>query len=269
MRPLLTTSVFRPLRLEADARDALSRRLFAVHGRLFDGVDLDAFRRTVVEPPAHDVRIRVFLDRDGEDVGYLTFQVFHLPGGLRPRVVIRTQAGLLPEYRRYNASFRYLFRECVLHFVSRGFPETYFLATPVHPVPYALACRHLAQVYPRPERPMPARFRAVLAQLNRDLHLGAPVDGRPFARRVGWIVRSSERHRRLLASSPDPWVRFYLRHNPGYANGDGMLVIAPFNLQNGWYGAWNLVRRRVRTTRRALAAWRRPLRGLRAVLGER
>jgi len=268
VRPLLATRAFRPLRLDPDERKALCDRLYAVHRRLFEGVDADAFRRTVVEPPAHDVKIRVFLNRDGDDVGYLTFQVFHLAGGLRPRVVIRTQAGLLPEYRRYNASFRYLFRDCVLHFITRGFPETYFLATPVHPVPYALACRHLAQVFPRPERRTPPRFRAVLADLNRDLHLGPSVDGRPFARKVGWIVRSSESGRRRLESSPDPWVRFYLRHNPGYANGDGMLVIAPFNLQNGWYGTWGLMRRRIRTALRTLAVVRQPVRSLRAVLGQ-
>lgn len=71
--------------------------------------------------------------------------------------VLRTQAGLLPEYRRFNTGFRHLFWECVFHYISRGFPETYFFASAVSPIPYALVCRHLAQVYPQPDRPTPAR----------------------------------------------------------------------------------------------------------------
>ncbi len=95
------------------------------------------------------------------------------------------------------------------------------------------------------------------------------MNGRPYSRRVGWVVRSSEHHRRRLEASKDPWIRFYLNHNPVFQDGDGMLMIVPFNLQNGWHGAWNLVRRRLRGAVRRVAAFVRPLDRMRAALGER
>lgn len=267
MKPLLRGPAIRPRRLDAEARQAFEARLYAIHRRIFDGVDLEAFRRYVIDSWAHETRIRLFRNAAGEDVGYITFQVFLLPGGLRPKRVLKTQAGLLPEYRRYNASFRLLFWECVFHFISRGFPETYFFATPVSPVPYALACRYLKQVYPQPGLRTPARFRDVFARLAERFRPGASVPGHPLSYDAGWIVRASDAHRRRMEASEDPRVRFYLAQNPGYAQGHGMAMLVPFNLQNGWHGAWHLLRRRLRSLLRTRSGLIHPFVLLRAAFG--
>lgn len=265
-RPLSLGPAIRPGRLTADARRAFEDRLYAVHRRIFSEPGRRELRRMVMDNGAHETRIRIYRNAAGEDVGYVALHVFLLAGGLRPTRVLRTQAGLLPEYRRYNSSFRLLFWECVFHFVSRGFPETYFFGTFVSPTPYALACRHLDQVYPRPEGRTPARFRDAMRRMVDAFDLGSHLPDLPYCHPCCYVSRFPAAHQERVWRSEDPWVRFFLEQNPYFESGHGMSVLVPFNLRNGWCGLWNLLRRRLRRGRRAATAWRRPLGRLRAAL---
>lgn len=97
--------------------------------------------------------------------------------------------------------------------------------------PYLLSARNLAEYYPSPFWETPPQVQEV-----RQL-LGKTYYGDAFDTESGVVhkkVRVLEAHELQVdeKSLDDPHVRFYLEQNPGYINGNGLLIIQPATFQN-------------------------------------
>lgn len=239
-----------PARLSAHEKEAFTEELYQLHSQIFDGVSRSQFVRYVIDPSTEVTKIFVFRNAAGTAVGYLTFQVFltQIRQGRRMarRFVVRTETGLLPAYRGHAPISRILLRESIRFWIRKGFPKGYFLATPISPIPYAVMNRSVHRMYPRPGQPVPVDVQQVMDSLSDALALEAPAGAADGVKKVGWIVKmdAAQRSRLLAATAAD--IRFYLRRNPGFEVGNGMLTVIP----GGWY---NLMMTGMRVLRRAFA----------------
>jgi hypothetical protein len=237
MKKISIDSAIQPKSLSESARTQLTDQLYAVHARIFDGVDKAAFRRYVIEPDTVLTKIFLFRNLQQEIVGYLTFQVFQTGitrnGKLRKPYVFRTETGLLKEYRGGAPITPILVRECWKFSLRRGMPEAYFLATPINPVAYAIGYRNAAELYPRPGVPTPDHVLQIMDSLTDSLGLQQASETNSFVKQVGWRVRLDAVRMRRLERSRDAGIRFYLEQNPGFVEGHGMMMLAPATVGNG------------------------------------
>lgn len=228
-----------PKRLDPVALERLCDELYAVQQAVFDGVDRDSFRDYVLCPDNHLTKLFLFRNAQGTLVGYLTFQVFELSKkdrpGRRRSFLYRTETGLLRPYRGKAPIFRILVSEIWKFSLRHGIPKAYFVATPINPVAYLIAERNTAVMYPRPGK------RLSKQNLNRMAHIAGVLGisdasdpaGGVFLAKVGWKVRMDQRFREKVERCDSPSCRFYLAQNPRFADGHGLLVVAPATLSNG------------------------------------
>lgn len=248
MKTITLSAPILPHKMTAATREKTAQRLFAIHTQIFDGVSYEQFKRYVVEPESKVTKIWTIQDLQGMDVGYITYQVFEprIPTKWwqRSPLVYRTEVGILPAYRKGNLTFKHLFFQNVKGFFKSGCRRSFFVATPVHPVPYKIAAKQVGTIYPYPGKPIPAPVRSLMNSLSETLGLANGAG--EFEKKVGWIVRDSPQRRERILKSKDPITQFYLEQNPGYVNGNGMMMVIPFTLRNGFHSLLNLARRRGR-----------------------
>lgn len=221
-----------PARLSAAERDRLARRLFAVHGKVFSGVSYKNFCAHVIAPPAEATVIRLFLGADGGLVGYCAVHRFRRALGGRTAIVLRAEAGLLPEYRGRGATYGFGILYALVTRLAHPFRPVYYLGTLVHPSSYHLFCKYFPQVYPRPGRATPPAMATLARDLADSFADPAVTADDPFVRAVGWVTIESPQERALSGRDDREDVRFFKARNPGYIRGEGLVVVVPMTFRN-------------------------------------
>ena len=244
MKPTFHTDTLYPAKMSNTDKNHLTDRLFTIHKEIFEGVSKEQFRKYVIEPDSRLTRIRVYKDREGNEVGYLSFQVFETGKRRRDPLVVRTEVGFLPNFRRYNITLPTLIKDAVKYQLSTLGRKAYFLATPVHPTPYRLGLAQLPEVWPRPDQPTPESIQAVFNQLTNALKIQKSETGSRFTCKVGWKVKESQVLKDRIMSRKDPVTRFYLEHNPDYTEGNGLLMLVPLTFQTYFKGFQGLARKK-------------------------
>jgi hypothetical protein len=245
MKPTFQIQSFRPSKMNAPEKDQLTDRLYTLHQQIFSGVSKAEFRKYVVEPDSRHTHIRLYTDREGNDAGYLSFQVFETGPGRRDPLVVRTEVGFLPNYRRYNITLPTLVRSALKFQLATFMRKGYFLATPVHPTPYRIGLAQLPEVWPHPEKETPAKIQRTIELLKSTMELERAENSGELSCKVGWQVKESQILKDRIQSSKDPATRFYLSQNPNYSDGNGMLMVVPLTFKTYYSGLLGLIKKRV------------------------
>ena len=258
MKNIQLSAPFLPQTMSSTAIQELNQRLFKVHRQVFDGVTRVDLRRYVIDSQAEKKRIRFFVDLYGRDVGYITFQRFQISVGRKSHRIYRTEVCLLPAYRGKNATFRHLFRECAWDYIKGGFRRSWFVATPIHPIPYSVAVNSLYKMYPVPSQPLPQNVASIMEQMSTALGLKDVKGANSLVKKVNWIVRQNHGKKARYQASKQPAIQFYCRENPDYDQGNGLMILIPFSIMNGVWGLGKnlhrLVRRFRQTARKRMGA---------------
>lgn len=224
----LERSVVDPEALDDVGRQALIDELYAAHAQIFDGVSKAAFAAYVVDSPAQRTRIEIYRAR-GRVVGYQAVHTFVRTVAGQRWVVVRAEMGKLPAYRR-DANGRLMIAEVLRACLRYPGARKAFLGCLVHPSAYLALARVAPEIYPRPEAPTPAPIARVMAELAASFGLERVEEaGEHDRREVGWITRESLADRRAWAARADAEARFYLRANPGYREGQGLVTFVPIS----------------------------------------
>lgn len=103
--------VVNPGKLDETQRGNLASELYAIHARIFHGVQYESFAREVIHSTARLTRIAIYRNRQHEIVGYCAVH-FHDSEVFQysKACVIRAESGILPEYRGSNQSIPFLYR---------------------------------------------------------------------------------------------------------------------------------------------------------------
>ena len=250
MKTLRTSRPINPKTLNPKTKKNLIHELYRIHSQIFDGVDVNDFRKYVVDPPSISTTIRFFINQAGEKVGYITTQVFEtetiIKGKTQTPFVYRTEVGMLPKYRGNNATLKILFWDFFKGYLKRGMRESWFVATPIHPNPYCSAAKQLFEVYPNPKTPTPRHIFDMMGQLSTSFGIETKGSSHSFQCKVGWIVKNLQEHRSKPEASQDPFVQFYLQQNPAFREGTGMMMMVPFRWMNAYWAVGNMIRKKLK-----------------------
>ena len=224
-----------PANMAKSERKQFARELYAVHSRIFSGVSLKDFTSHVVEPQAELTAIQVFFDQSGQLVGYCAFHRFTRELERRRVVVLRAEAGLLPQYR--GRAFAHWFgmlgalREKLRH----PFARVFYFGTLVHPSSYRFFCKYFPTVFPRRDNERSVAMRELAIALA-DSFEASPVDAHtPLVRDVGWVTRETLEHPALISEQGQADVHYFETTNPGYVEGHGLVVLVPVTFSNVGY----------------------------------
>lgn len=207
-----------PRALSDAERTGFVDALHACHTRIFSGVDRAGFVACVIDPPAAWTRIFVLRDGGGTPRGYAAFHVYEVTHDGRPITVVRMEAGFETAWRDC-AAYRRFALACFARARVQARGPLYFVCCPVHPSSFVVLARHAPTLWTLADASTPPRARRLLSGLARTLGLD-PVGEGVF--RIGWITRHGPRPARI-----SPEAQTYLRANPGYRMGHGLLTVVP------------------------------------------
>lgn len=215
--------------LSPAARAELCEKAFAVYQLFKKGVDLATFQNDYFRD---EKAILVLYHGDGGELaGFLFVTLLHVELAGRPNAVVSAAAFI---DTRYKASGE-LTLSCImeaLRFKLRLLrtPLSY-LSVVTTPASYRRFCLQLDEFYPSPRAATPPDV-AVLIQA------AGLARGLTFVDRERGLVESRGSLRfpeRLLNAETlkdDPYVSFYLKHNPRFDQGIGALVWVPLDTRN-------------------------------------
>lgn len=221
-----------PAHMAPEAKDRFAREIYAVHNRIFEGVPFDRFLTHVVDPPAQQTAIQVFYDENGRLVGYCAFHRYARKVQGQPTIVLRAEAGLLPEYRGRAVAHWFGMLGALREKIRHPFTRVVYFGTLVHPSSYRFFCKYFPQVYPRHDTETPAEI-ASLAEQVADSFQDPPVDpDNPLVRDVGWVTIQTLESPGFISAAGLEDARFFEARNPGYSQGHGLVVIVPVTMGN-------------------------------------
>ena len=241
-----------PSRLQPAGRWALGDALYECHREIFDGVDREQFQRYVVDSQAERSVIQTYVSDHLQVVGYTALHFHERVLGGRPATIVRSEIGLQEGYRGRSLPVWFIVRELCAFLLAHPQRAAYVLGCPINPAMYFTMSRFAPEVWPCWQRETPPAERALMMTLAGEFGLAQVDPERPLVRRVGWRIRESERERRFWRRHRDPHVQFYLRQNPDYRTGLGMLLLAPITWSNLGRGALGVARRQLQRRRQAI-----------------
>ena len=221
-----------PAQMQETERADLARALYEVHRKIFSGVSAEEFRCHVVDPPAEHTVIQLYTGADGRIVGYCAFHRFrrHVLG--RNAIVLRAEAGLLPQYRGRGMTYGFGAIRALREKLKHPFTPVYYLGTLVHPSSYHLFCKYFPLVYPHPGLDTPSHMRDAALELADSFTDPAVSEADPFVRDVGWVTIESQQEKALKQRADRADVQFFKARNPGFTTGHGLVVVLPMTFGN-------------------------------------
>jgi hypothetical protein len=205
--------------------------LYGLHSEIFAGVDLEAFDRYVFQSRARESALRVYRDAAGRPIGYFVAHVYEHSFRGRPVAVCRGEVGFRSDARGKNVITAFALGVALRYKLRHPTRPMYHLGALVHPSSYAQLTRFADRVWPSPQSPVaPAAEAELLASLSEHFGLREVDPARPLVRAIGWTTRVTAEERRHWQEHRNPAVRFFLRENPGYDRGEGLLTLAPLTV---------------------------------------
>lgn len=210
------------------AREALARELYGVHAQIFDGLDYAGFKHYVIDRPSWRTWVWVKRDDRNRIVGYHSTHVFLLDLRGRPMTVVRMEAGTVPDARGRDLTMVYNCAKMFGLWLRAPRRHWCIFAALTHPSSYTFLSHYAPVIWPQPGKATPPEVQAQMEQLADAFELER-VDADPMVRRIQWITRETREERRRWQFSRRPTTRLYLRANPGYVEGNGLVTLIPMD----------------------------------------
>lgn len=224
------TEIVTPKAMTPADREALAAELYAVHCRIFAGVNREAFVRYVIASSAEHTWILLHKDAQGAIVGYFALHIFERQLRGEPVSIIRAQAGMLSAYRGGNLTAPFAIERLLRYMATHPGRRLLFLTTLVHPSSYAQLSRYADAVYPSPRAETPADVAGLMQDLAAEFHLTPVDEANPMICKVGWQTIDTAQDRARWQTSENEAVRYFVERNPGFVDGHGLLTVAPITL---------------------------------------
>jgi hypothetical protein len=228
----LSAEVIDPAVLNDEQKSMFIDKLYDLHQKIFDGVERDTFIAYVVASPAEWTRIRIYKNTQNDWVGYCAVHRFHKQVENRKLVIFRAEAGILRLYRGRRMTLWFGFTEAIKYRLRHPFKSIYYFGSFVHPSVLYMFARYMHKLYPLPDVAIPEKIKRLMLKLG-DIFYLEPIEGQhEFVRNVGWITLESKDDREFWQHHQNATVKFYIRTNPDYVNGNGLLILMPLTFSN-------------------------------------
>lgn len=230
MGQLVAAETVTPRTLDPIARQRLEDDLYELHSRIFRGVDKAAFVSYVVGSQAEHTWIQLYRDEAGALGGYLAIHIYERELDGRTIAIVRGEVGTLREHRGSHAAGSFFADRVLRYLAAHPRRPLYLLASFVHPSSYAQLVRYGDGVWPREGQATPAELRWLMDRLGDAFGLERVDPANALVRKIGWQTIDSQGDRAYWERSERPGVQFFLRENPGYGEGHGLLTLMPLTV---------------------------------------
>jgi hypothetical protein len=230
LEKLVAAETITPRTLDAAARQRLEDDLYELHGRIFRGVEKAAFAAYVIDSKAEHTWIQLYRGEDGALGGYLAVHIYERELNGRTIAIVRGEVGTLRKHRGAHAVGGFFADRVLRYLVAHPRRPLYLLASFVHPSSYGQLVRYADEVWPREGQETPAEVRGLMDRLGDAFGLARVDPANALVRKVGWQTIDSQGDRAYWERSDRPGVQFFLRENPGYGDGHGLLTLMPLTI---------------------------------------
>lgn len=212
----------------ADAeREAVLDRLFMVFCDYFAGHDRDTFEAIALPTP--ETRLALLYGDDGVLAGFASNTIQRLTIDGRAHAAMGGSGFILPEYKGGTVAGAYMLSEAARFMLTHPRVPFGLLGALLGPTTYQRFARSFARIYPHRRHGFPPAVARVVQAFARARNLSA--EGAP-----PWTVRLGVRPLRTApitaARAGDPDVQYYCAANPGWVDGDALLVWIPLDAAN-------------------------------------
>jgi hypothetical protein len=222
-----------PNLLGKEDKQSFIRELYEVQSQIFHGVDIKCFTSYILLPGAKRTRVKIFRNDQQKAVGYYAIHLFEIRlNGAEITAIFRAEAGLLRAYRRKHATLSFALAEYCRYKCFHPGRKVYYLGTLVHPSSYHIIFRYISEMYPTYRCQTPPDVLRLMCDMANNLGIGPICRDNPFIVQVGWIVRNDREDLAFWSQCDKPDVKFFLRANPGYREGEGLLTLVPITWKN-------------------------------------
>jgi len=219
-----------PRALEASAKQQLEDELYELHSRIFRGVDKASFVKYVIDSQAEHTWIQLYRGDDGALGGYLAVHIYERELDGKLTAIVRGETGTLRQYRGANLVAGFFAERVIRYVAAHPLRRLYFLGSLVHPSSYGQLARYVDEVWPREGVETPAETLGLMATLGDAFGLDRVAPENTLVRKVGWQTIDARTDRAYWERCDKPGVQFFLRENPGYEAGHGLLTLAPLTV---------------------------------------
>lgn len=255
MTKLVAAEVVMPRALDPIAKEQLEVELYDLHSRIFRGHDKPYFVRYVVDSKAEHTWIQLYRDEDGALGGYLALHIYERVIDGRTIAVVRGEVGTLRKHRGSNLAAGFFAERVLRYLAAHPLRPLYFLGTLIHPSSYGQLVRYAGEgVWPREGIEPPAEICGLMDTLGDAFGLDRVDPANALVRKVGWETIDSRSDRAHWERCDRPGVQFFLRANPGYEEGHGLLTLVPLTLGTLTRGVARYMRAKSESRTRKLAA---------------
>jgi hypothetical protein len=220
-----------PAALSKEAWRKFCRELYATHNKIFEGFDADQFSKKMFPVEAMWTEIRVFKNSKKEIVGYYALHAYEKVIDSEKTIIFRAEAGILREYRK-QGNISSFFVEVIKYKALHPFKKSYFFYTLIHPSSYHLLSKYFFRCYPNIRYATPPKVVNKMSLIADAFHEVRLPNAEPAIRDAGCITRQTESEQNELAKSKDPDTRFFLKKNPDYQKGYGLVTLVPLTAKN-------------------------------------
>jgi len=233
MAIIAASEVVDPSRLEKEEKDRFIRELYSVHSQIFDGVDEKCFAIDIFCPDAIRTRVKIFRKNRKEIVGYLAIHLYEMRFTDADTIaVFRAEAGFLPPYRRKKSTLSLVFAEFCRYKCLHPRRQAYYIGTLVHPSSYHLIFHYFHEMYPTYMCETPPYILQAMCNIAKNFGIEPVCRYNPLIVRVGWRVRNDRENLEYWSQCDKLDVKFFLKKNPGYLEGEGLLTLVPLSWSN-------------------------------------
>jgi hypothetical protein len=254
MAKLITAETVVPGLLDANARRRLEDDVYDLYRRIFCGFDRTSFVDYVIAPKAEHSWIQLYRGEDGALGGYTSLHIHEREIHGRTIAIVRCMSGTLREHRGANLISGFFADRVLRYRLAHPRRPLYFLGVLIHPSSYSQLVRYLDGVWPREATEMPPDTCALLETLGASFGLRRVDPANPLVHVAGSLTLDSRGDRAHWERSDRPGVQFFLRENPGYEQGHGLLALAPLTLRGITRGLGRYLYARTERRARKLAA---------------
>jgi hypothetical protein len=263
MPRIASGEMVKPRTMTPAAKQQLIESLYDVHCRIFDGVDRQAFVKYVIESRAEHTWIQLYKGDRGQIVGYCALHIFEKEIRGVTSGVLRCEMGMLSEYRGGNINARFVIPRVFNYMMAHPGRPFFCLASFVHPSSYAQLARYADRVYPNHAEETPEEVASLMREFASAFQIDPVHEHDPLVCKVGWKTIDTPADRAYWRRSENPAARFFMAANPGYADGHGLLTLAPVSLGGVIRAAGRFTEAKAkRWSRNAVANVQESLRGL-------
>lgn len=206
--------------------------LFRFSSEVFDCKSRRSFERMVSAAALRDVRLLILRDGRGKMCGYNLVRRVEARVNGQSVDLFRAVAAMAPAYRRSSSTLGFGLSTAFAHKLKNPLRATYYVGLLVHPSAYYLFAKHAHEIWPWYGRETPPEKYALLRQLAAACGVEIEDDEQPYVAYDGAPTRETETESEHWRRHPRPEVQLFMRLNPRYSDGYGLVTLIPLTWVN-------------------------------------